>query len=46
LFLLLFCSFIVVLNFCLYFEQRGLVLTLYPQQGHHMPSHLKNIEHT
>jgi hypothetical protein len=27
----------------LYFKFRGLVLNLYPQQGHHNPSHLMNI---
>jgi hypothetical protein len=27
----------------LYFKLRGLVLNLYPQQGHQSPSHLMNI---
>ena len=30
-------------NFALYFKLRGLVLNLYPQQGHQSPSHLMNI---
>jgi hypothetical protein len=30
-------------SFALYFKLRGFVLNLYPQQGHHKPSHLMNI---
>jgi hypothetical protein len=32
-------------NLALYFKLRGLVLNLYPQHGHHKPSHLINISH-
>jgi hypothetical protein len=34
---------LLALNFALYFKFLGLVLSLYPQQGHHNPSHLMNI---
>jgi hypothetical protein len=36
-----FCS----LNFALYLECLGFVLNLYPQQGHHNPSHFMNKSH-
>jgi hypothetical protein len=33
------------LNFALYFRFLGFVLSLYPQHGHHNPSHLMKISH-
>ena len=38
--------FFLVRNLALYFKFRGLVLNLYPQHGHHNPSHFKKISHT
>jgi hypothetical protein len=35
----------VALNFALYFRFRGFVLNLYPQHGHHNPSHMINSSH-
>jgi len=32
-------------NLALYFRLRGLVLNLYPQHGHHRPSHFMKISH-
>jgi hypothetical protein len=32
-------------NLALYFKLRGFVLNLYPQQGHHKPSHFIKISH-
>jgi hypothetical protein len=32
-------------NLALYFKLRGFVLNLYPQHGHHNPSHFINISH-
>ncbi len=38
-------SLIAFLNFSLYALFLGVVLSLYPQQGHHNPSHSMNISH-